>query len=152
MQQLHDPVDLLLDDEVIQHVDSPTLQLQGAYDQAKAVPGATEIGFNIVMVLQPFLIAKPGKLRVRARLDGQELTGNNLRIAFVSGIASFCGYVFFGQSSTTVISFISGLAAGAILAMIVETMIPEAYEKQHDLAGLITVIGFLVAFMTSKLS
>jgi hypothetical protein len=31
-----------------------------------------------------------------------------------------------------------GVAAGAILAMMVETMIPEAFETTHNLAGLST--------------
>jgi zinc transporter, ZIP family len=48
----------------------------------------------------------------------------------------------------------SGLAiatAGGILATISDTMIPEAFEETHDFAGLITVCGFLAAFVLSKL-
>lgn len=41
-------------------------------------------------------------------------------------------------------------SAGAILAMLVDTMIPEAFEEAHDFAGLITVAGFLCAFVLSK--
>ena len=40
---------------------------------------------------------------------------------------------------------------GAILAMLVDTMIPEAFEVAHDFAGLITVAGFLAAFALGKL-
>jgi ZIP family zinc transporter len=43
------------------------------------------------------------------------------------------------------------LAAGAILAMLVDTMIPEAFETAHNFAGLATVIGFLAAFALQKL-
>ena len=42
------------------------------------------------------------------------------------------------------------VAAGAVLAMLVDTMIPEAFEETHDFAGLITVLGFLAAFALSK--
>jgi ZIP family zinc transporter len=35
--------------------------------------------------------------------------------------------------------------------MISDTMIPEAFEQTHSLAGLITVFGFLAAFVLSKL-
>lgn len=42
-------------------------------------------------------------------------------------------------------------AAGAILAMLADTMIPEAFEQTHDAAGLITVAGFLASFALSKL-
>ncbi|MGI9247076.1 MAG: ZIP family zinc transporter, partial [Steroidobacteraceae bacterium] len=36
------------------------------------------------------------------------------------------------------------------LAMLVDTMIPEAFDQAHDSAGLITVAGFLAAFALSK--
>ena len=72
-------------------------------------------------------------------------------IAFISGIASLLGYSIFGTMSPFIIAGIIALAAGAILSMIVDTMIPEAYEKQRDWAGLMTVLGFLVAFASSKL-
>lgn len=35
--------------------------------------------------------------------------------------------------------------------MIVDTMIPEAFDQTHDFAGLITVIGFLAAFALSRM-
>jgi ZIP family zinc transporter len=44
------------------------------------------------------------------------------------------------------------VAAGAILTMLVDTMIPEAFETAHELARLITVAGFLAAFDLSKMS
>ena len=34
--------------------------------------------------------------------------------------------------------------------MLVDTMIPEAFEETHDFAGLITVLGFLTAFILEK--
>ena len=44
----------------------------------------------------------------------------------------------------------TAVAAGAILAMLVDTMIPEATEATHDYSGLIAVVGFLAAFVLSK--
>ena len=40
---------------------------------------------------------------------------------------------------------------GTILAMLADTMVPEAFEQAHDAAGLITVAGFLASFALSKL-
>ena len=37
-------------------------------------------------------------------------------------------------------------AAGAILTMLAETMMPEAYEHGGKLVGVVTTIGFAVAF------
>ena len=72
-------------------------------------------------------------------------------IAFISGIASLLGYVVFSHFSSEIIAGTTAVAAGAILAMLSDTMIPEAFAEAHDFAGLITVIGFLVAFILSKL-
>jgi ZIP family zinc transporter len=43
------------------------------------------------------------------------------------------------------------VAAGAILSMLVDTMIPEAFDEARDFAGLITVLGFLASFVLTKL-
>jgi ZIP family zinc transporter len=72
-------------------------------------------------------------------------------IAVISGIASLVGYAVFSGFSPAVIAATEAVAAGAILAMISDTMIPEAFEAAHDYAGLITVLGFLAAFALSKL-
>lgn len=72
-------------------------------------------------------------------------------IALVSAGASLAGYAVFSGFSPGVIAATEAVAAGAILAMIVDTMIPEAFEQAHDYAGLITVAGFLAAFALSKL-
>lgn len=71
-------------------------------------------------------------------------------IALVSALASLLGYVLFRGVSPRVIAGTMAVAAGAILAMIADTMIPEAFEGGHDLTGLITVLGFLVAFLLSQ--
>lgn len=72
-------------------------------------------------------------------------------IAIVSGIAALLGYALFSHFSAEVIAATTAVAAGAILAMISDTMIPEAFEQAYDFAGLITVFGFLAAFVLSKL-
>ena len=72
-------------------------------------------------------------------------------IAGVSGLASIVGYTVFQGFSPGVIAATTAVAAGAIMAMLVDTMIPEAFAEAHDLAGLITVLGFLVSFILSKL-
>ena len=43
------------------------------------------------------------------------------------------------------------VAAGGILAMLSETMIPEAFEEGHDFIGVVTVFGFLSAFLLTKI-
>jgi len=72
-------------------------------------------------------------------------------IALISGFAAFIGYAVFAAFSYEIIAATQAVAAGAILAMIADTMIPEAFERAHDYAGLITVAGFLAAFTLSKI-
>jgi ZIP family zinc transporter len=72
-------------------------------------------------------------------------------IAVISGIASLAGYSIFSQLPPSIISLTLALAAGGILAMLVDTMIPEAFSETHDLTGLITVLGFIVSFILSKI-
>jgi len=71
-------------------------------------------------------------------------------IAVISGMASWIGFAAFNGASPDVVAAITAIAAGAVLAMISDTMIPEAFEETHDYTGLITVIGFFLAFALSK--
>lgn len=44
-----------------------------------------------------------------------------------------------------------GLVGGAALVMLADTMVPEAYESAHNYSGFITTLGFMLAFVLSKL-
>ena len=67
-------------------------------------------------------------------------------IAVLSGLAAGAGVLLFDGSSPGTVALINAIAAGAILSMITDTMIPEAVEEAHILTGLVTGLGFLVAF------
>jgi zinc transporter, ZIP family len=73
-------------------------------------------------------------------------------IVAVSGVAALAGYAIFQHFPLSVIAATSAVAAGAILAMLVDTMIPEAVKVTRNLTGMVAVVGFLVAYMISKLS
>jgi|SRR3954471_7925805 ZIP family zinc transporter len=67
-------------------------------------------------------------------------------IAVASGIAALVGYLALRGASPGSVAFITTIAAGAILAMVADTMIPEAFDNAHVVTGLVTAVGFLVAF------
>lgn len=73
-------------------------------------------------------------------------------IALVSGLAALVGYSVFGGFSHEIRATTTATAAGAILAMIADTMLPEAFEGAHNLSGLITAAGFLCAFALSMMA
>jgi ZIP family zinc transporter len=72
-------------------------------------------------------------------------------IAAISGIAAMVGYAALAGASPALVAGVTAVAAGAILAMLVDTMIPEAAASSHDYSGLIAVAGFLAAFALSKM-
>jgi ZIP family zinc transporter len=73
-------------------------------------------------------------------------------IALAAGAAALGGYLAFQGLDPRAVAAVQAVAAGAILAMIVDTMVPEAFEGTQEYAGLIAVAGFLAAFLLSKLS
>ncbi|WP_127130007.1 ZIP family metal transporter [Georgenia sp. SYP-B2076] len=72
-------------------------------------------------------------------------------IAVVSAVAAALGYLLLGSASPQVGAVITAVAAGAILTMVADTMIPEAFERTHAFTGLIAALGFLCAFSISRL-
>jgi zinc transporter, ZIP family len=67
-------------------------------------------------------------------------------IALISGLASLAGYGLFQDSPPDTVAFVLAFAAGAILTMLAETMMPEAYEHGGKWVGVATTLGFAVAF------
>jgi ZIP family zinc transporter len=75
-----------------------------------------------------------------------------LAIALIAGLASLAGYALFQDSSPDTVAFVLAFAAGAILTMLAQTMIPEAYEHGGKLVGVVTTLGFAVAFAIHTLA
>ncbi len=72
-------------------------------------------------------------------------------ITLVSGLASLAGYSFFQHSSPNTVAFVLAFAAGAILTMLSDTMMPQAYEHGGKLVGVVTTLGFATAFLIHTL-
>jgi ZIP family zinc transporter len=73
-----------------------------------------------------------------------------LAVAVISSLAAALGYGFLGDASENVIGFIQAFAAGAILTMLADTMMPESFEHGGASVGLVTVLGFALAFFLSR--
>jgi ZIP family zinc transporter len=72
-------------------------------------------------------------------------------VALASGLAAGLGYGLLGDMGGTLwVPLIQAFAAGAILTMLVDTMIPEAFADGGNLVGLATVLGFPGAFFLTK--
>ncbi|EAR24111.1 putative integral membrane protein [marine actinobacterium PHSC20C1] len=128
------------------------------------IPESLVLGLSVVAtggVSLPLLVAfglsnVPEGLSASA---GMKQSGRSARyvfgvwgsIAVASGIAAMLGTFMLASASESTIAFVTTVAAGAILAMLSNTMIPEAFARDRTITGLIVTVGFLTAFALHEL-
>jgi ZIP family zinc transporter len=83
---------------------------------------------------------------------------SNRRIYLSWSIVALCvtlsvvlSFLFLRKLDLNSLGIIESFASGAILAMLADGMMPEAYEDGGYLIGFATMMGFLTAFILSKL-
>jgi CRP-like cAMP-binding protein len=69
----------------------------------------------------------------------------------LTGVGAMLGRIFFTGASPAIFALVEGIAAGAMLTMIAETMLPEAYHKGGAITGVSTLLGFLAAIFFKTL-
>ena len=74
-----------------------------------------------------------------------------LAVVAVSGLSAALGYGLLDGASGNTIGLIQAFAGGAVLTMLADTMMPEAFEDGGDAVGLVTVLGFALAYLLSTL-
>lgn len=116
------------------------------------VIGASMIGSKVSMVLIAgvFLANLPESMSSSSLMKRRGIkTGKILwmwmSIMILTGAGALIGNLTFGAVHHTTHSIFEGLAAGSMLAMVAQTMLPEAYEQGGWLVGVMTVLGFLAA-------
>ncbi|NBX46748.1 MAG: hypothetical protein EBQ56_14030 [Proteobacteria bacterium] len=72
-------------------------------------------------------------------------------LVVASAVAALIGNLFLATASETWITFVEAFAGGGIMAMLAQTMMPEAYEEGGTLVGLATIAGFLAALFFTAL-
>lgn len=111
-------------------------------------------GMSVAFIAGVFLANMPEAMSSSVTMKSSGL--KSLRIALmwislclITGIGAFIGAQIFPQDpvgSTFYLALvIEGLAAGAMLTMIAETMLPEAFEQGGSIIGMATLLGFLAA-------
>ena len=73
-------------------------------------------------------------------------------VTLASTLAALLGYLFLAGASGNVVAAIQSFAAGAILTMLASTMMPEAYEEGGPVVGVVTTVGFLLAFVLGRVA
>ena len=108
-------------------------------------------GVSVAVVAAVFLSNLPEAMSASSGLAAAGMPGYKIMrmwvlVALASAIAAWAGYALLGDASVWTIAFVQSFAAGALLTMLADTMMPEAYEHAGPVVGLVTTIGFLVAF------
>ena len=115
-------------------------------------------GVGVAVVAAVFISNVPESL---SAASGQRKAGHSTRwiiglwtgVALASALASLAGFALLDGASGDAIGAIQAFAAGAIVVMLADTMVPEAYEDsgRRNWVGLVTAAGFGLAFMLSTL-
>ena len=113
-------------------------------------------GVSLAIVAAAFISNIPEGLASTAGLRNTGKTTREIvllwiKIMIVSGISSLAGYLVLDKTSPDVGAFAQAFAAGAMLTMLADTMMPEAFEEGGKLVGLLTVLGFSAAVLISAL-
>jgi len=114
-------------------------------------------GVSVVMVVAVFLSNVPESL---SATTGLKAAGRSPKfvmllwsgVAAVSALAAMVGYTVMSDASGDAVALIQGFAAGAILTMLSDTMMPEAFEDTGPSTGLWTVLGFSLSAYLSTLA
>ncbi len=132
--------------------------LDGVPEQAVLGIGlATGQGVSVALLVAIFVSNLPEGVGSAAdmRAAGKS-SGSIIRlwtiVAAVCAGATVGGYAIADLASGNLKAGIDGFAAGALLVMLVDSMVPEAKQKAGNRAGLATVLGFAVAAALSNLT
>jgi zinc transporter, ZIP family len=108
-------------------------------------------GVSIAFIAAVFISNLPEGLAATTGLTSSGWTRTHVlalwsAVIGVSALASLAGFALFDGASDGLVAFVLAFAGGAILTMLADTMMPEAFENEGRLAGLFTVVGFATAF------
>jgi ZIP family zinc transporter len=111
-------------------------------------------GVGVAMVAAVFLSNVPESMSASA---GMRQSGRSTRmilltwaaVTVASTIAAALGYGLLGSAPEELVAGVQSFAAGAILTMLADTMLPEGVEHAGRLVGLVTALGFICAFLLS---
>ncbi len=136
-------------------VSGPSLVLGATLD---GVPESVAIGLSLLggsavstaMVVAVFLSNVPEGLAASIGLrNGGHSRGRILAIwALVVSMcvaAATVGYALLGSASADVVALIEAFAAGSILVLLANTLMPQAFKNGGREVGLVTVAGFIMA-------
>jgi ZIP family zinc transporter len=73
-------------------------------------------------------------------------------VAVIAGVSSLIGFKLFDGASDEVVAVVLAFAGGALLTMLIDTMVPEAFKLNGPVTGLLSTLGFGIAYAIGALS
>jgi zinc transporter, ZIP family len=115
-----------------------------------------EGGVSVALLVAVFLSNLPEAIAATSELAGSGWSRRRVValwtfVALASAASALAGYALFGDASAATLAFVLAFAGGAILCMLADTMMPEAFEHGGKAVGLVTTFGFALAFAISSL-
>ncbi len=87
----------------------------------------------------------------KERFRSATIIGIWVIVGVATATTTLVSYMFLGALHPNNVGILEAFAAGAILAMLADSMMPEAYDDGGFMAGFFTVLGFLVTFIVSHI-
>jgi ZIP family zinc transporter len=111
-------------------------------------------GVSIGLLVAIFVSNLPESIGSAAEMKSPPATIRRLwlLVAAICTLSTVVGYAVADNVSGNLHAGVDGFAAGALLVMLIDSMIPEAVRKGGDVSGLVTALGFAVAAGLSGLS
>lgn len=113
-------------------------------------------GVALVTVLAVFVSNIPEGLASTAGMKSARMSARSIfsiwgGITCCCMISAWAGYAVIGALGPFYVTLAVTTAAGAVLVMIIDTMVPEAFEELHGVTGLVTALGFIMTFVATTL-
>jgi len=111
---------------------------------------AASAGVSVGLIVAIFVSNLPEAIGSATDMRAAKTSVRQIRVLWLA-VAGLCalatplGYLLAEHTGGHFQALINGFAAGALLVMLVDSMIPESTEKTGRVAGLATVLGFAVA-------
>ena len=72
-------------------------------------------------------------------------------VVLICSFTSLLSFVFLKDTGPILQGALIALAGGGVLAMTLQTVVPEAFEETHDMVSILGGSGFAIAFVLSRL-
>jgi ZIP family zinc transporter len=131
--------------------------LDGIPEQAVLGIGiASGEGVGLSLLLAIFVSNLPEAIGSASEMQEAKRPGRRIFllwtvVAVICTLAAVAGYAIAEPAGNNFRAGIDGFAAGALLVMLIDSMIPDATGKAGRVAGLVTTLGFAVAAGLSAL-